>query len=196
MPTVVVIPVKSFRLGKQRLAEAIEAGARARLGRVLADRVASVAESVSLLPLIVTADPDVAAWAISSGFPSVADPGAGLDRAASTGVEWALRSNSRWIVLHSDLPLIDRGDMTVLDRALADGDTPIAPSADGGTSAVAGAEPFEFSYGEASFHRHLGRLASPRVVFRLGLALDIDNPNDLHAAVGHPRGAWLAQSLG
>jgi len=182
MPTVVVIPVKSFRLGKQRLAEAIEAGARARLGRVLADRVASVAESVSLLPLIVTADPDVAAWAISSGFPSVADPGAGLDRAASTGVDWALRSNS--------------GDMTVLDRALADGDTPIAPSADGGTSAVAGAEPFEFSYGEASFHRHLGRLASPRVVFRLGLALDIDNPNDLHAAVGHPRGAWLAQSLG
>jgi 2-phospho-L-lactate guanylyltransferase len=195
VPTTVIIPIKSFRLGKQRLAETLDDSRRARLGRALAGPVAGTVESASLIPLIVSADPDVAGWATTSGFPSLPDPGTGLNAAAATGVEWADRAGSRWIVLHGDLPLLDVADVSCLGEISATGRSVIAPSADGGTSAIGGMGPFSFSFGTASFHRHLPRLESPEVVVRAGLSLDVDSPNDLMSAAASARGHWLEDVL-
>ena len=187
-----IIPVKSFSFGKQRLAGAIDDARRSSLGKALAGHVAEVVERAGLLAMFVTDDPEVAAWSTSMGFPSLPDPGQGLNAAAVAGVEWALQSRSRWIVLHADLPLLRAADLHTLTEKNSD---VIAPSTDGGTSAISAQHSIEFAFGPGSFHKHLWRLDSPRVVARPGLLLDVDSPSDLAAALKHPRGQWMADVL-
>lgn len=195
MPTVAIIPVKSFALGKQRLAGALDPGRRAALARGLADHVATMVSDAGVMPLIVTADAHVAEWATRAGFPSVADPGAGLDAAASAGVAWAGQASSDWLVLHADLPLIGADDVTVLLKALEDGPV-LAPSSDGGTSAIGTRGDCDFRFGPASFHRHLKMLPDTGVVTRPGLLLDIDSESDLEAALSVPQGGWIRDLIG
>lgn len=178
-----------------RLAGAVDPRIRARLGKALAQKVASTVIDAGQMPLIVTAAPDVAEWATKSGFPSLPDPGDGLDMAAQTGVDWALHSGSSWLVLHSDLPLIETSDIEALARPLAAGRDVIAPSADGGTSAIGSRDRVDFAFGVASFHRHLNSLIDPEVVARRGLLLDVDSPGDLAAASTSDRGRWLEEAL-
>jgi 2-phospho-L-lactate guanylyltransferase len=161
------------------------------LGRALASHVATAAESAGLIPLIVTADTEVAAWATGTGFPSLPDPGRGLDAACEAGVGWAGHSGSRWLVLHSDLPLLGDGDLGALLATIEGGGDVIAPSSDGGTSAISARGDIVFSFGPASFHRHLPRLTFPTVVARPGLLQDVDSSADLEAAASHPLGSWL-----
>lgn len=187
--------MKSFAAGKERLAPALDPGWRAFLVRAMAERVTQAAETVGLLPVLVTEDPEVADWAAARGLPSIPDPGQGLSAAAAAGVAWAGETGSRWVVIHGDLPLLRADDLEVLAEGLHDGAAPIAPSANGGTSAIGGESPVTFAYGPGSFHRHLPLLGSPRVVVRLGLAHDIDTPADLASARRHPDGAWLDRSL-
>lgn len=192
VPTVAIIPLKSFREGKKRLADAITAEQRAHLGMALALHVAEVAIAADLLPLFVTADPEVATWSATSGFPVLPESSEGLNGAARTGVNWAEQSGSRWVVLHSDLPLLEVDDLTTL---LSRGDQVIAPSSDGGTSAISSEGPLGFEFGPLSFHRHLSRMTSPVVVTRTGFLLDVDSPDDLTAALGRSEDGWLAASL-
>lgn len=196
VPGVVVIPVKSFSLAKGRLAGDLDPRSRARLGMALAQHVAATVVEAGQIPLIVTADPEVAVWATRSGYPSLPDPDDGLDAAADTGVDWALQSGSYWLVLHSDLPLLDVSDVDALSRHLAARRDVIAPSADGGTSAIGSSERVEFGFGVASFHHHLRMLSDPHVVARRGLLLDVDSPHDLSAASNTKRGKWLLDILG
>lgn len=195
MAGVVIIPVRSFTLGKRRLAGAVPPQTRARLGRALAEHVAATVVDAGQVPLIVTADPEVAEWSTRSGFPSLPDPGDGLDAAARTGVDWARHAGSFWLVLHSDLPLLHPSDISALTSPLEESRDVIAPSADGGTSAIGSSERGEFSFGVASFHRHLQTLSDPLVIARRGLLLDVDSPEDLAAASTTDRGRWLRDLL-
>ncbi|HWL50093.1 MAG TPA: DUF2064 domain-containing protein [Acidimicrobiia bacterium] len=192
MPTVAILPVKSFRLGKQRMADHLTDDARAGLGSALAERTAVLAVDAGLIPVLVAGDGDVAEWAIIHGFPSIPDPGEGLDGAALAGARWAIEAASEWIVLHTDLPLLTAAELAELSAAMSGGGTVIAPSADGGTSALGGSGPAAFSYGPGSFHRHLGRFPAAAIVARTGLLHDIDTFSDLESARRHPRGAWLS----
>ena len=191
-----VIPVKSFSMGKRRLAGAVDADTRARLGQALAEHVSATVTAADLSPLIVTADPEVTQWAAEAGYASLDDPGVGLDTAAATGVAWVRQLSETWIVLHSDLPLIGVEDVLALVDTVRRGESIISPSADGGTSAIGGREIIPFSYGFSSFHRHLPRLSYPRVLARRGLLLDVDSPADLDAALSTPRGRWLGDVIG
>lgn len=191
MSTVAIIPVKSFALGKQRLSGALDPPTRASLGRALADHVTSSARAAGLTPLIVTADAEVSGWSNLAGFTTIADPGEGLNPAVHTGVQWSTDSGRAWIVIHSDLPLVDAPDLMKLREIIEDGRSAIAPSSDGGTSAIGCPAPIDFAFGVSSFHRHLSMLSNPAVVTRPGLLLDVDSPSDLEAATTHPRGRWI-----
>jgi len=195
MPGTVIIPVKSFALGKQRLSGVLDPEARARLGRALAGHVADTVAAAGRSPLIVTADTDVAAWAGDSGYLLVGDPGEGLSAAARAAVSWVAALSEPWLVVHSDLPWLAVEDMAALTGPLDDGGPVIAPSADGGTSAIGSRGDFAFHFGPSSFHRHLGELDNPSIVARPGLLLDIDAPGDLRAASNSERGAWLDGAL-
>ena len=191
----VVVPIKSFATGKERLSPSLDPDARDFLIRAMADHVISVAERAGLLPVLVTDSSEVADWGAARGLPSLPDPGGGLSAAAEAGIAWARAAGSHWLVVHADLPLLRPEDLTALTEALAEGADPISPSADGGTSAIGGGEPLVLSYGPGSFHRHLPRLASPRIVVRPGLSHDIDSATDLESARGHPDGVWLDRAL-
>jgi len=193
VPTVAVLPVNSFRRGKRRLADALPEGTRAQLGRRFAERTADLAIQAGLVPILVAGDAEVAAWAFDLGFPSIPDPGEGLNGAAGAGVLWATESASAWLVIHTDLPLLTRGDVEELLKAMDRSGRVIAPSADGGTSALGGHGAGRFSYGPGSFHHHLGRYPDSEIVARAGLLLDIDTVADLDAARLHSRGQWLGE---
>lgn len=194
MPAIAVIPVKSFSLGKQRLAEALTQSQRASLGKAMVEHVADVVADAGLIPVLVTADPKVATWAAGQAIPSIPDPGQGLNAAAVEGVNWAGHSGARWMILHSDLPLLTTEDLNAFWESAGDGDA-IAPSSDGGTSAVTSRATIEFCFGPASFSRHLARLDDPAVFSSTGFLHDIDSPADLEAASAHRRGHWIGQVL-
>lgn len=195
MPIIAILPVKSFHSGKGRLAHSIAPESRSALGRGLANRTLSTAEAAGLIPVVVTGDDRVSSWAASLGVPALADPGTGLSAAATVGVEWARATRSPWLVLHSDLPLLTASDLAPMTDAISGGREAIAPSSDGGTSAIGAKRPIKFSYGVGSFGAHLGRMRDPVIVTSIGLLHDLDTPADLESALRHPRGSWLGPLL-
>lgn len=194
MPTVAVIPVKSFSAGKQRLSGAINSQTRSKLGKAMVEHVSDVAVEAGLIPVLVTADPEVATWAAAQAIPSIPDPGLGLDAAAAAGVEWAEAGSSAWMVLHSDLPLLTVDEIHQFLRAAESGGA-IAPSSDGGTSAIMSDRLISFVFGPSSFSRHLARMERPSVVALTGFLHDLDSPIDLESARSHTRGRWIESVL-
>lgn len=195
MTAIAILPVKSFHLGKGRLAEALGPDVRARLGRELASKTLDTAEQAGLIPIVVAGDDTVAEWSVGRGVPAIPDPGGGLSRAASEGVAWANNAGSPWMVLHTDLPLLTVEELKTADPLLTSGGDLIAPSTDGGTSLIGSTGNLEFAYGPGSFRVHLPRLRNPTVLAVLGLLHDLDSPGDLESARLHPRGRWLRELL-
>ncbi|MEX2280705.1 MAG: 2-phospho-L-lactate guanylyltransferase [Acidimicrobiia bacterium] len=197
MPEVVIgIPIKPFPAAKRRLASVLDDTARAALGRRLAERTVRAVLDAGALPLVVSADDPVTEWARSIGVDVLLDEGSSLDEAAQAAVGEARRRTAAWGILHADLPVLTADDLQVAVGILRDGGAVVAPSSDGGTSLVGSSlDRFAFSYGPGSFHRHLAALAQedPRVIFTLGLALDLDTPADLAAARATVEGAWLGR---
>lgn len=188
---VVALPIRSFRDAYRRLAIAHGPLSRASLARALASHTAGVVEEAGAAPLIVSSAPEVREWAEGRDLRVLADPpGGGLNGAAAEMVRYA--GHTPWLILHSDLPCLTAADVGEALELVRVGRHVLAFSYDGGTSALGGSGPFPFSYGVASFHRHLRSGHRPAVLARLGFALDIDRPGDLSVAARHPRGAWLA----
>lgn len=144
-----------------------------------------------MLPAVISADPGVDAWAATRGIPFIPETGSGLDKAAMVGVMWAESVGLSWVVLHSDLPLVEVGELALVAEAVGGGRGLIAPSADGGTSALSSPVLPRFSYGPGSFHRHLPQLEDVYVLAATGLLHDLDSPGDLRSAATHPSGTWL-----
>lgn len=174
------------------MAAEISAEARSSLGQAMAERTAELTMQAGLIPVLVAGESEVADWAVLHGLPALLDPGTGLDDAAAVGAAWAVKSASSWLVLHVDLPLLGVADLEALLVGIADHGAVIAPSADGGTSALGGRGDAVFSYGPGSFHRHLARFTGAAVVARPGLLHDVDTFGDLESARRHPLGTWLA----
>jgi 2-phospho-L-lactate/phosphoenolpyruvate guanylyltransferase len=179
----VVVPIRAFAGGQARLVDAIDAAARADLGRELAARVLAAAAP---FPVVVVTDaPEVREWAADAGATAViSDPG-GLDASARAGLRWCRDAGlPRAIVAHADLPWArsfagvahdgSRPIMVVVPCHRDDGSPVLSVPTD---------VDFEFAYGESSFRRHVAmarRLGlAVRVVRDPDLAFDVDVPEDL-----------------
>jgi 2-phospho-L-lactate/phosphoenolpyruvate guanylyltransferase len=178
----VVLPIRSFLLGKARLASDLDDAARADLGRRLADRVADAAAPYPTV--VVTSAPEVRAWAGERHCAVLDDPGS-LDAAAQLGYERLGASGvERILIVHADL-----ARARSLERLADDGPRPVAALVpchrDDGTNVLAlpAGTGFQFAYGPGSFRRHAAearRLGlGLRVVRDPDLAFDIDVPEDL-----------------
>ncbi len=192
------IPVKPFGVAKARLAPLLDGRARARLGKALAERTARTAMAAGADAVIVTGDEAVMAWARTLGLGVIAESGAGLDAAAGTGRDAARARGEPWMILHADLPLLAVADLREMTAAIGAGGIALAPAIDGGTNVIAGHDEFPFAYGPGSFHRHLAaaiRRGTGTVVNRIGLALDLDRPEDLTRAAGLAAGSWLSAHM-
>jgi 2-phospho-L-lactate guanylyltransferase len=180
----VVLPIRSFLLGKARLAAALDDAARAELGQRLADRVVDAAQPYPVV--VVTNAPEVRAWATRRGCALLDDPGS-LDEAAACGQAYVGELGlARTVVAHADL-----ARARSLSRLADDGSRPIVALTpchrDDGTNvlAVPTETNFQFAYGANSFRRHAAearRLGlGLRVVRDPDLAFDVDVPDDLAA---------------
>src|SRR5689334_18677688 len=99
----VVVPLRSFTLGKGRLATELDDAQRAQLVRDMADRVADATGGRHVV--VVSSAPDVVAWAHGRGFATIDDPGS-LDASAHAGVEHVRAAGLvRVVIVHGDLPL-------------------------------------------------------------------------------------------
>jgi 2-phospho-L-lactate guanylyltransferase len=186
-----IIPVKTLRSAKRRLAPVLPDDARTRLVlTMLEDVLAAVAQVEEIGGVaVVTPDGSVAGLADKAAATVLRESRAsGLNAAASRGLAWAVAQGARAaLVLPADVPLATPDELSRLVRAAHGArHVRIAPAADGdGTNALLLAPPgaLEPAFGAGSFLRHLAQAVAKGLeleVLRLpGLALDIDEPRDL-----------------
>lgn len=178
-----LVPVKSFRTAKLRLAGVLDPPAREALARDLAARV--LAAAAPLPVTVVCDDEDVRSWATDHGARVAWTPGLGLSGAVMAGVELLADEGATLVVVaHADLPLAyglahlgEPDAITLVPDLRRDGtNVAVVPAGAG----------FRFAYGPGSFERHraeAARLGLPcRIVHDRRLAVDIDLPGDLALA--------------
>lgn len=189
------IPIKPFGVAKRRLSSQLDAAARSRIGRAVAARTAEAATDAGALVAVVTGDAGVAGWARRRGYLTIDEEASdreGLDGAAEAVVIDAVRRQRPWAVVHADLPLVTPAALNAVFAA-AEYSAVLVPSYDGGSNVVAGTgSGFRFSYGVASFHRHLAANPGTRVMTHPQLALDLDTVDDLTRAQLLDSGSWLS----
>lgn len=184
---VVLVPVKSFAVAKERLAPTLSPDRRAELSRIMAELVLAAAHPLPVA--VVCDDPDVASWAAHHGALVLSEPGLGLNGAVEAGVEHlAGMGASEVLVAHADLPLArDLGRLAGFD-----GVTLVPDRRDDGTNVacVPANAAFRFHYGPGSFdrHRHEARRLglACRIIRDPRLRWDVDEPPDIPAGLAPP----------
>ena len=185
-----VVPVKSLREGKSRLAPALEPGQRsAFVERLLAHTLEQAAQFPGLeRTLVVSTCEQARARASACGARA-------LEERAPVGLNDALcqaktalgeLGATRMLMVACDLPLLSAEDLRRLASAASAHTISLAPDRGGqGTNGLCLPlpAPFEFAFGPNSFARHLScaqRLGMrSAIVERAGLAFDVDMPEDL-----------------
>jgi 2-phospho-L-lactate/phosphoenolpyruvate guanylyltransferase len=188
--TLAIVPVKSIRAAKQRLADALGADARQVLAQAMFADVLASLRRVDVLDAVavVTADPAAEAAARAEGVVVLPDPAqAGQSAAASIGVAHALAEGfERALLVPGDTPLLDPLEVASL---LAEPRTvSIVPDRHGtGTNALVLSPPDAIapSFGPGSLRRHVAAAESIGVRSAVEevptLMLDVDTGDDLSA---------------
>jgi 2-phospho-L-lactate guanylyltransferase len=191
--TAVLVPIKSFRAAKRRLAPTVDAAERARIARWLAEGV--LAAAAPLAVFVACDDDEVAEWAEARRASVLWGPGLGLNGAIDQGVEMiAGKGYDHVTIAHGDLPL-----PSAIRGIARDGHVVIVPDRRrDGTNVLSRpcAVRIPAAYGRNSFDHHLrAALASgaPITVRRdPELSIDVDTIGDL----AHPRVARVLASAG
>jgi 2-phospho-L-lactate guanylyltransferase len=189
--------VKAFAVAKGRLAPLLSPDERVELARWMAERV--LAAAGELATFVACDDEDVARWARSHGAQVLWKPDTGLNSAVTGSVADLHRHGIDTVVVaHSDLPgatdleALARPSRIVLvpDHARDGSNVIVVPTGLG----------FEFSYGAASFRRHLDQALATGLPVEVRhdpvLARDVDRPGDLtHPLLVDRLPAWLQTNL-
>jgi 2-phospho-L-lactate guanylyltransferase len=202
---VILVPVKNLSAAKQRLAAVLDQPARTELAQtMLHDVVATLtAWTRRLACALVTSDSFAIELARQYDFEIIPDP---ANPGETGAIEMATRlCVSRGIdstlVIPADIPLIQASELEQILAQAPDEGSVLAPAADGrGTNAALRrpANLFPLRFGNDSFKPHLAAAQAtgkPCVVLHLpGIAVDVDNPEDLQQVLAHP-GETRTQSL-
>ena len=201
----ILVPVKNLSAAKQRLAAILGQPARTKLAKAM---LLDVLESIAMWQDrpevgLVTGDPFALQLAHEFHFSVIAD---NANRGESDAIEMATRfceshAIESALVIPGDIPLIQSWELEKIIAAAPAAGSVLVPAADGrGTNAIfrrpAGLFPARF--GNDSFRPHHAAAQAtgkPCVVLSLpGIALDVDNPEDLRTLATAP-GETRAQRL-
>jgi 2-phospho-L-lactate guanylyltransferase len=192
--TVAVVPVKSLRQAKTRLANILSPEERASLAL---DTLSHVLDT-----LLSSLDPDAIAvispqpdeLRLPSLITPIVQEREGLNNSLEQGREWAIRRGAQaLLVLFADLPLLSSSDIfRIVDLGRKEGTVVLAPDRHGsGTNAML-AHPVtlaRFAFGPGSFNIHrvaaLHAGADIEVYRSPGTSLDIDTLDDLDYLDAH-----------
>lgn len=184
-----VVPVKSLRDGKTRLAQVLAPAQRRTLMEQLLEHIlAQAAQHPGLDKTVIVSECcDTRARAVELGARAVRETGRGLNAAIRKGqLEVRRWGASRMLVVPCDLPMLKGEDLRQLSRIGKSGCIAIAPDRCGrGTNGLC-LDPsleFAFRFGDDSYRGHVGstrRLGlEHQTMRRPGLAFDVDTPDDL-----------------
>lgn len=206
-----VVPVKDTAAAKQRLASAVPPSLRQELMlAMLEDVLAALAETHGLAGrLLVTTDPAAQRLASRYGFDWLTEGAGGGHTGAVAAAAHHLAANraAGMLTVPGDIPLVTAAEIAqLLDAHLPAPSFTIAPSHDElGSNAIIVSPPHAvpLRFGDNSFFPHLAaaetRGIRPTVLPLPGIALDIDNPDDLRhfARLGSRTraGLWLADNM-
>ena len=185
-----VVPVKSLATSKSRLLPQLGAAAARRLSLAM---LCDVLDALSAVPAldrvaVVTPDPEIERVARAAGAEALLRPDPGLNPAIeAAAAELAPGPEDGVLVVLGDVAGVDPRDIETLLAALPGTGVALAPSSDGGTSALLRVPrdiiPAGFGPGSAKLHRELAARAGVTLheVELPSLALDVDDPDDLLA---------------
>jgi 2-phospho-L-lactate guanylyltransferase len=206
-----LVPVQSLAAGKSRLAGALPRGALERLALAMLGDLVEALRGAGELERVVVVTPDarVADAADASGAEPLLRDDPGLNAALDAGARvLAARGLETLLVVLGDVPAAEPAELRLLFtalRGLGGRGVVLAPSRDGGTSALLRAPwdaiPNRFGKESAAAHREAAAragLAYSELPLP-SLAVDFDRPEDaeaLRAAAGAPRTRALLAELG
>ncbi len=201
----ILVPVKNLSSAKQRLATILDQPARTELAQAMLLDVLETLATWRQRPEvgIVTSDPFALQLAHQFHFTVIAD---NANRGETDAIETATRfceshNIDSTLVIPGDIPLIQSWELEKIISAAPVEGSVLVPAADGrGTNAIfrrpAGLFPARF--GNDSFKPHHAAAQAtgkPCIVLPLpGIALDVDNPEDLRMLATAP-GETRAQRL-
>ena len=192
-----IVPVKGLASSKSRLLPHLGREAVEKLAIAMLFDVVGALRAVSRLAQVAVVTPDarVAKAAEEAGALPLLRRYAGLNAALDgSAAELARTPEDAALVVLGDVAGVQPEDLETLIRALDASPRPaavLAPSRDGGTSALLRSpwNCIEASFGpdSASVHRERAEAAGVAfvVVERLSLAIDIDTPTDIEAALAN-----------
>jgi 2-phospho-L-lactate guanylyltransferase len=190
---VAVVPLRSFRNGKTRLASVLSREEReslvrrSALGVITAARDSGVVETV----IVISPDADAVEWAsqLGPGVVSLEQPETmpGLNGAIAAGREWAMRRGAKTLLsLFADLPWLSADDLR--DMAARREAVVLGPDRrNEGTNALllrltGAGQRFRFAFGHDSLTHHreeARRLGLPVAIHEArGIGFDLDTPLD------------------
>ena len=178
-----LVPVKSFRAAKLRLATVLDDDAREALARELASRV--IAAAAPLPVLVVCDDEEVATWAVEHGARVAWTPGLGLSAAVMAGVAQLAAEGVELAVVATPifpLPRDWRHSASLAGHARA---RPASRRDQRGRRALRAPGSVSLTGRAASnaIAAEAARLGLPcQIVYDRRLAIDIDLPEDLALA--------------
>jgi 2-phospho-L-lactate guanylyltransferase len=186
---VAIVPVKSLRHAKSRLAGLLtEPERHALVLTMLDDVLAALAQARGVDRVgVISAEPAVLGRVAARGAEALLDTAPDLNAAlAQAAGHYAALGATAALVLPTDVPLAAPSEIERLIAAQtrAPG-VALAPARDGGTNALLLRPPLAlpFLFGPNSLARHLEaareRGVAAQVVHARGLALDVDRPDDL-----------------
>ena len=193
----ILVPVKNLSSAKQRLASVLDQPARTELAQAMLHDVVAALASWQERPVcaLVTSDPFAIELARQYAFeviPDPANPGetGAIEMATGLCVSRGIEST---LVIPADLPLIQASELEQILEQAPDAGSVLVPAADGrGTNAAfrRPADLFPLRFGNDSFKPHLAAAQAtgkPCMVLKLpSVALDVDNPADLHDVIERP----------
>ena len=201
----ILVPVKNLSAAKQRLAAVLDQPARTELAQAMLHDVVATLAAWPRRPAcaLVTSDPFAMELAKRYDFEIIPDP---ANPGETGAIEMATllcvsRGIDSTLVIPADIPLIQASELEQILEHAPDEGSVLAPAADGrGTNAAfrRPANLFPLRFGNDSLKPHLAAAQAtgkPCIVLQLpGIAIDVDNPEDLQRVLAHP-GETRTQSL-
>jgi 2-phospho-L-lactate guanylyltransferase len=209
MPTLAILPVKSFAAAKNRLEQELTPGPRRALVEAMfSDVLVALRRSQAVDEvLVVTVDHGAQQIAGGHGAIVIDDEQTGHNAAATLGIGYALQGGyERALLVPGDCPMLDPAEVDeLIARPTAETSALIIPDRHGtGTNALLLTPPNSLapSFGPGSRERHMKNAQTANVAAEVvevsSLSLDVDTPEDLvalQAALAASRGR-AAQTRG
>jgi 2-phospho-L-lactate guanylyltransferase len=192
MPTVAVLPVKTFTEAKRRLRGGLSPGERRALAEAMFCDVLIALRRAAAVDSVIVVSADHGAQRIAGGYgaQALADAEHGHNVAARHGIEAAIAAGAdRVVLLPGDCPALDPHELDeLLARPVPERAALIVPDRHGtGTNALVLTPPDVMapSFGPGSCERHLANARTGEihgeVAHVASLALDVDTAEDLRA---------------